>query len=170
MTAASSFDWESLITGHPVPRLKKRWLFAALRAALQAARAFNRGGLGASVLVLDQIAGDRSARQALLRLPQEDRLFLAREVGWTTRGLVRTLYGQRLCLFETLTATAALRALGLPAYTIVAYATGSGSPKTPVHAWPALDNIPVSDSRYVWQRYTELTRYPKDRKDSSCAG
>ncbi|WP_158884788.1 lasso peptide biosynthesis protein [Amycolatopsis anabasis] len=170
MRGASSFDWESLLIGQAVPRAKRRWLLAAHSAALRVARAFDRSGLAGALGAMDRITAHREARRALAALPAEMRTFLAQEVVWQTRGLVRTFYGERLCLFEALATTAALRALGLPAAVIVGYATGSGARRTPVHAWAALDGIPVTDSGYVWQRYTEITRYPHERKGVSCAG
>lgn len=168
MQDASSYDWAPLLVGQAVPELKKRWLLTAHRAALQVARAFIRNGLGASLLALERVPVHRGAAEAIVPLSDEARVFMAWDVAWQSRGLVRTLYGRRRCLCESLAATAALRALGLPATTVVGYATGFGSPVTPVHAWTALDDVAVSDRRYVWQSYTEITRYPRPRREVSC--
>lgn len=166
---ASSFDWAPLLVGQAVAEPKKRWLLTAHRAALQVARAFIRDGLGASLSALERVPVHRGAVKAMAALPDEARVFVAWEVAWQSRGVVRTLYGRRRCLCESLAATAALRALGLPASTVVGYATGFGSPDTPVHAWTALDDVAVSDRRYVWQAYTEISRYPRPGKDAPCA-
>lgn len=158
------FDWESLIVGRPVPAMRTRWTIMALWSAFRVVRAFDQGGLAAALPRMDRIAGHghSKARADLMSQPVEVRLFLAREMAWHVRGPIRMLYGQRLCLFEALAATAALRAVGLPAQVVVAYATGFGSANTPVHAWADLDGHPVLDSPYVWQRYTEIARYPKN--------
>lgn len=169
MQDASSFDWVPLLVGQAVPELKKRWLLTAHRGALQVARAFIRNGLGASLLALDRVPVHKGAAEALAPWSDEARAFVAWDVAWQSRGLVRTLCGRRRCLCESLAATAALRALGLPASTIVGYATGFGSPVTPVHAWTALDDVAVSDRRYVWQAYTEIVRYPRPEREVPCA-
>jgi hypothetical protein len=169
------FDWESLIVGRAVPAIRTRWTITALWSAFGVVRAFDRGGLSAALPRMEQIVGHSRARAELTSQPVEVRLFLAREMAWRVRGPIRMLYGQRLCLFEALAATAALRTLGLPAQVVVAYATGFGSANTPVHAWADLYGHPVSDSPYVWQRYTEIARYPKndtaedERGDQACA-
>lgn len=168
MQDASSFDWAPLLVGQAVPELKKRWLLTAYRAALQVARAFIRDGLGASLSALERVPVHRAAADATVALSDEARVFVAWDVAWRSRGLVRTLYGRRRCLCESLAATAALRALGFPATTVVGYATGFGSPVTPVHAWAALDDVAVSDRRYVWQSYTEIARYPRPGREVSC--
>jgi hypothetical protein len=156
------FDWESLIVGRVVPALRTRWTITALWSAFGVVRAFDRGGLTAALPRMERIVGDSRARAELMGQPVEVRLFLAREMAWRVRGPIRMRYGQRLCLFEALAATSALRAVGLPAQVVVAYATGFGAANTPVHAWADLDGHPVSDSPYVWQRYTEIACYPKD--------
>ena len=168
MRTASSHDWEQLIVGRTMPRPKVRWLLAAHSAALRVARAFTRDGLPSAVRILEKVTAHPEAHRRTPHLPEDARLFLAREVAWQARGLVRTLYGRRLCLFESLTATAAIRTLGLPAQTVIGYATGFGAAATPVHAWSAVGDVPVSDDQYVWQRYTEITRYPTAREDIPC--
>lgn len=169
MQDASSFDWTPLLVGQAVPELRKRWLVTAHRGARRVARAFIHNGLGASLAALERVPVHRGAAEAIAALSDEARVFVAWDVAWQSRGLVRTLYGRRQCLCESLAATAALRALGLPASTVVGYATGFGSPDTPVHAWTALDDVAVSDRRYVWQAYTEIVRYPRTGREVSCA-
>ncbi len=170
MQQVGQLEWESVIVGRAVPTMRTRWTITALWSAFRVARAFNRGGLTAALPRMEQIVGCSRARVELMSQPVEVRLFLAREMAWRVRGFIRTLYGQRLCLFEALAAATALRAVGLPAQVVIAYATGFGAANTPVHAWADLDGHPVSDSPYVWQRYTEIARYPKDEGgDQTCA-
>lgn len=152
-------DLSQLFSQVTVPPLPARARVLAAVAGLWACRRYRRHGFAhaarhlastplrpTSVLVQDGGAVDT---------------FLVRELCRQVRGVIRTFYGLRKCLFESVGIAAALRRCGVPAQVVVGYEVAAASQDSPVHAWVSVGEVPVSDDVAVRHRFGEIARYPQ---------
>lgn len=128
----------------------------AFGAAVRSVAEFLRSG---SRCEFERLGRVRPYRNCSGPDPDRDR-FLARELAWEARAVIRTAFGRRLCLAESIGVATALRRTGFPAEIVIGYATSVIAAGSPVHAWVTVGDAVVSDEDGVRHGFSEIVRYP----------
>lgn len=155
-------DLSPLLVPHPATPMPLGVIMTSVAAAMCMSFVYRRDGFEAAVQRLSRKPVLWRRRSWLPEPVEAMEPFLARQLSRQVRGAIRTAYGMRRCLFESVGIAAGLRRCGLPAQVVVGYEIASASQDTPVHAWVAIGATPVSDDVSVVHRFGEIVRYPED--------
>lgn len=131
----------------------------SVRHYLHAGRILRQGGLSRAaraMLPVNASYPERGTRSAAT-------VHVARSTCAKLDGLVRTLVGHRLCLYESVGAASALRTLGFDADVLIGYPLieRRGAIEK-LHAWPAIGDTPLTGvSQMSWHNLIPLMRVPE---------
>ena len=122
-----------------------------VRTIIRAGRAFRSGGLDAAApFIARPVPDDETA-------PRER----AEATAWVVKVASQLVFGRQLCLFESVTVCAGMRHLRYPVEIAVGHAMGTSITSSPVHAWIAIDDVPLLDFEGP-EFHFEIARYPRD--------
>lgn len=151
--SAQKSDWDSILYGEHAGRLPLSSRLRSHTSANRMAALYLRKGVKPSLERLSA-TGTYHPNRALLPLHHT-------ELAWQVRGLIRALYGDRKCFFESLTVAYGLRLAGVAAYMVIGYEQLPSQQNTQLHAWVESESHVLVDDPFITTRFKEITRYPK---------
>ena len=154
-------DWECLAFGKSeLPPLRKVGIDRRFRSAVAYLRAcfiYRRRGLPGASSYLGYLK--RCFRPLRIASPEEA-VRLARREMVPLRILGRFVREDILCLPASISLTAGLIALGLPAQVVVGKARHYISPNFDFHAWTEIHGVPINDVPQTQKRFFNLLKHP----------